>query len=495
MDAPLVAFAPPPVVTSPDVASPASVPLHLPWGGTIAGSSFATLILGLLPSEGESEGSVPVSAPADANPEGTAQKEGDGTGPVAAVSVLLSPVPALAISSSEVPQGAPPSSGLTGNSAEPAARRLFAAALPSGAVSELAGRGTLAEGPSPATGPGSGLPDGSGGALGDEVPEAGGNIRAESPPLRPSSDGERAELPLSDRGETPPPAERPEGASGALLLSKAEGETSFLPTTDAPAPEPPPPGPPAGDSRAVRTVGSARMSEPHSHAPVGGEGRPEHGTRPGRGPEVRDLVQALPPTERGARGLPRAAEEARAHADEHSAVQRSVAAPGSTPPAGAHSSAPAASDETGATLPEAATLPEPLRPVVDAVVELDRQGSEARIQLDPPELGDVVIRIQRGADGLHIDVRVDRPETLQLFVAHRAAFEAQLGQRGLALAGLAIDLAGNGTGRRSGQGHEPPIRADGSFGALLGIESRPVSPLQRRARLAYNPDGRLVAWA
>jgi len=331
-----------------------------------------------------------------------------------------------------------------------------------------------------------------------DTPMPGSSPAAPAPP----EDALAAATPSAPAGLTVPALEA-EGP--APLAGERSGETPPLPPVTSAAeslsdveeplagPRAPPPESPEGEGRAVRTVGSAPQE-----VPPGDEAAAVQ--RPGRGPVVAQLVHALDPEERGVRGSPRASETALAHADSRSAVQRSV------PPSEGVPSAPApapilqsASQPNAAPLPaaapQAASLPEPMRPVADAVVELGKGGREARIRLDPPELGDVVVRIQRGPEGLHIDVRVDRPETLQLFTVHRASFELQLSQRGLAVAGLAIDLGSGGAGGDGAGDDDPPIRADGGFGELLGIEKPAPSPLQRRARLAYNPDGRLVLWA
>ncbi len=472
MDAPLAAFSAP--VTLPDAPLWVVLAPQAPQAGAAGGSAFAALLLDLLPAEGDPAGVLPVRDPAAGAAEDSPSHDDHAAEAAPALPALLAALPSFAVSSPEAPEEAQTFSGSAGDgTVAPLARGVLPnAGLPSGAVSGPAGPelpadhaplATASESESYAAGR-SGAPEGA-------TPEV--------------SDGSRAE------GASPPVPS--EGMGRDLPPMEGGGGTSFDPAANAAPPEPPPPEPPTDDSRAVRTVGSAQTNEPPADGLA--DGSREQQPQSARRTEVRDLVQALPPVERGARGLPRADEAARVHADEHSAVQRAAASGSAAPPSAVRQMAPAAGEWAGTNPPEAPVLPEPLRPVADAVVELDRRGSEARIQLDPPELGDVVIRIQRSADGLHIDVRVDRPETLQLFTAHRAAFEAQLGQRGLAVAGLAIDLAGSGTGGRGSQEEELPVRADGSFGALLGVDAPRVSPLQRRARLAYNPDGRLVLWA
>lgn len=472
MDAPLTVL--PARVASSDVSLWPALASQAPQAGAAGGSAFAALLLDLLPAEGDTAGVLPVPDPAAGAAEDSPSHDDHAAGAVPALPALLAALPSLAVSSPEAPPEAQTFSGSAGDGTEaPSAGGVLPnAGLPGGAVSGPAGAELAADHAPSATGS-------------ESESSAAGRSGAPEGATPEVSEGARAE------GASPPVPS--EGMGRDLPPTEGDGGTSFHPAGNAAPPEPSPPEPPTGGLRAVRTVGSAQTSEPPADGLA--DGPREQQPQSARRTEVRDLVQALPPVERGARGLPRAAEAARVHADEHSAVQRAAASGSAAPPSAVRHMAPAAGEGAGTNPPEAPVLPEPLQPVADAVVELDRGGSEARIRLDPPELGDVVIRVQRGAEGLHIDVRVDRPETLQLFTAHRAAFEAQLGQRGLAVAGLAIDLAGSGTGGRGRQEEDLPVRADGSFGALLGIEAPRVSPLQRRARLAYNPDGRLVLWA
>jgi len=216
----------------------------------------------------------------------------------------------------------------------------------------------------------------------------------------------------------------------------------------------------AAEPRAVRTVGSARGVQS------------ERGVR--RGPEVAEAVHELVPRERGADGAPRGL-GIEAQPAAHGSVTGEVRV---EPPA----------TEAGEQAPPAP--PRFVEQVVDAVVELE-SDREARVHLDPPELGDVLLRLRLDAGSLHVDIRVERFEALQLFVVHRPLLEQQLGGRGFVLGGLALALASDGSGDTGrGGAFSRDREAESSAGAAgwEPSERRRFGTLRRR----FNPNGTLT---
>lgn len=485
-----------------------------------ASSAFVTLLVDLLATNAEVEGSAsenpswtaqgaPVSEPPDA-------EEGPATAPNA-VAWSVSPL---------LPVTAPVVGAVKGQAPEASATADPQMAIP--AASGVSRSPDLPTADEPGIAPSAARPDASGTpqpvqadtlgiAQSTEWTDSAGDVegaysglaegiasesqepqRASQAPLQnqPPAEGSSVSAHVPDEAsEAAPLAATPENEP-QVSIEGTSGSLAGSATGDVVSPfaEPEGESPPASNrwdsGGAVRAVGSApeRPTEPDLVTDGVNFAR-------GRGPEVARAVDLLEPQQRGARGVPRASDVARNHADAHSALQRGEALAGlsEAPPSGSgpHSttSAPSVSPS-----PPTSSLPEPLQPVLDAIVELDRSGGEARIHLDPPELGEVFVRIHRGADGLAIEVRVERPDALQLFVTHRSAFELQLAQRGIALGGLAIDLASSWDGHAAPREDELPARADGTFAALVAGSPAP-NALQRRARLAYNPDGRLVLWA
>jgi uncharacterized membrane protein YgcG len=105
----------------------------------------------------------------------------------------------------------------------------------------------------------------------------------------------------------------------------------------------------------------------------------------------------------------------------------------------------------------------PAHQVAAALVQITHSpsGSAVTLRLDPAELGQVQIRIERGADGTStVHVTAERPETLRLLVAdqpqlHRTLDSAGLPQEGrsLSLSLATPDTANNGaTDRGTGGG-------------------------------------------
>jgi len=141
--------------------------------------------------------------------------------------------------------------------------------------------------------------------------------------------------------------------------------------------------------------------------------------------------------------------------------------------------------------PQPAPAPPALEQVARAVIErVGQGGGEARIRLDPPDLGQVVIRVRIDGDHVRVEVRAERPEAMQLLRDHTVDLSSLLGGRGLDLSDVFV-----GMGRGGGQafdGDRPWQNgrgADGEFAELLGIDGGDAVKQHIRLRETYNPDG------
>lgn len=126
------------------------------------------------------------------------------------------------------------------------------------------------------------------------------------------------------------------------------------------------------------------------------------------------------------------------------------------------------------------------------VEQMDQGGGVARLVLDPPELGEIVIRVTTGGDVIRIDVRVDRPETAALLRERQIDLTSLLGERGLDLAELSLSTGSRpGFERELGEGADDP--APGFREILIGENPPAVeTETHNRLRAAYNPDGALL---
>ncbi|GAB4326162.1 MAG: hypothetical protein Kow0010_09130 [Dehalococcoidia bacterium] len=131
-----------------------------------------------------------------------------------------------------------------------------------------------------------------------------------------------------------------------------------------------------------------------------------------------------------------------------------------------------------------------------AIVEsLEAGGGEVRIQLDPPELGEVTIRVVADGDSVQLVIRAERPEVAHLFRQAQPDLASLLAQRGLDLADVFVGN-GRGEGQRSWDG-QPESRGEpgADFAGVLaggGVEHAAALSRHNRVRAAYNPDGALV---
>lgn len=158
----------------------------------------------------------------------------------------------------------------------------------------------------------------------------------------------------------------------------------------------------------------------------------------------------------------------------------------------------AATSETTAQQPVAARfvdLPPAVRQVGRALIEsLSRGGGEARVRLDPPELGEVTIIVKLHGAHVELDVHAERPEAAQLLRDHANDLSSLLSRHGME---LHVDVqAGGAWGQQrrphqdgdAAAGRQRPV--PGQFAEILGIgPALSGADLGSRLRAAYNPDG------
>lgn len=214
-------------------------------------------------------------------------------------------------------------------------------------------------------------------------------------------------------------------------------------------------------------------------------GRVRPGPEPLAGEEQTRVVRTVGNAEsRGEAPIP-AAEE-RPHPVSAVGLATAAAAPGAQP-AGPANGIPFREPVTPVPVAEQAS-----RAIVESIAG---DGGEVTFVLDPPELGEVTIRVVAEGERVKLIVRVDRPEVAHLFRQAEADLTALLAQRGLELSDLFV---GNDRGNGQAPGHSQPDsqrNAGTDFAAILGgdagLEQASVDR-HNRIRAAYNPDGALV---
>jgi len=166
-------------------------------------------------------------------------------------------------------------------------------------------------------------------------------------------------------------------------------------------------------------------------------------------------------------------------------------------PAAATGPAPAAQQPQAEApaRPAAAPTPVPLArapQTVESVIKLasSRGVTQARIALDPPELGSIEIRLRSTSEGVVARVIADAPQAAQTLQHAAAELRRSLEQQGVNLLGLDIGHSGDehaasgthgqGAGTRGGSGD-----GDGAAGDMGGEETSSETSLRL-------PDGVLV---
>lgn len=317
-------------------------------------------------------------------------------------------------------------------------------------------------------------PEGSQGASAETIEDASGSAPAgflASAPSEPATSPPAAPLDVDAGQATEAPG--PSGDQPSLPPS-GTGAPVETPTADVAMPpaESARPGPaeaaepPAGDTApategVVRSVGNASQSAPG-----------QRDSHPGRKPE-------------DARPLPRASANGIAHAAPNSAVgELRQAAPEAPTPEVAGAPAPA---------DPPAELPQQVDQVASAVIErVEAGGGEARIHLEPLELGEVTIHVRTDGDEVRIEIRAERPDAARLLRDHTQDLASLLGSRGLNLSDVNVGVGGGNAGSLFESRKDQPRPVAGEFAAVLGLDDPSSASRHNRLRAAYNPDGALL---
>ncbi len=120
-----------------------------------------------------------------------------------------------------------------------------------------------------------------------------------------------------------------------------------------------------------------------------------------------------------------------------------------------------------AAAPHAPAMPAAqIAPVLVSLPTGPSQTQRLTVRLDPPELGQLDIRVDRSvAAAPKVEIRVERPETLALLIGDQPALHRALDQAGVPAEGrlLHLSLGGpggeaqrDGTGRSAGSEHHTP---------------------------------------
>ena len=147
-------------------------------------------------------------------------------------------------------------------------------------------------------------------------------------------------------------------------------------------------------------------------------------------------------------------------------------------------------------LPAALAGPAVQHPSVERLAQavlntIEKGGGEARIHLQPRELGDVIIHIRAHGDRVEVLVQAERQEAVNVIREHATDLSGLLGQRGLNLADLNVSLGM----QQQNRGWEPTSlpnnrrRSNGEFASVLGIDEPAATATHNRLRATYNPDG------
>jgi flagellar hook-length control protein FliK len=320
-------------------------------------------------------------------------------------------------------------------------------------------------------------------------------------------------------GATPTPVDAPPGAAAPApaapglesLASTIQSEqTAGLPAAQPGAPSraaapPAAPGMPAAppattDLPAAPPGATSELAPEAAHQPDVGPAPPDGAPPPTHQGVVRTVGNAppqpdLPPgvavrveqRPAGDRPLPRASEQAILQAAPNSAVAQ------------LRDAAPAAPTAPAPPAPPAAEPPPSIQnfdSVATAVFEhVESGGGEARLHLEPADLGEIIIRLQARHDSVHVDIFAETPEAVGLLREAASDLSSLLGQRGMSLDGLSIELGarhdGSPDGRTDGQGPGQTPQP-GEFAAILGIDDPAATSRHLRLRAAYNPDGALL---
>ncbi len=113
-------------------------------------------------------------------------------------------------------------------------------------------------------------------------------------------------------------------------------------------------------------------------------------------------------------------------------------------------------------IPEQSNLRQLTADVRGLIVRLvETGGSEARLSLEPPELGSVHVRVVEHDGALRLMFEVQSRAVRDALVANQSQLSGALGEQGLELTNFTVDVrTGRGDGQFTGSGSPTPHRAD-----------------------------------
>ena len=333
--------------------------------------------------------------------------------------------------------------------------------------------------------PAPGTSVGGGGAAEPSAEAVGVDLAPGTVPLLPV-EGDQVAPDAEDTQAAPPADVHPTEAPAVELAAPSSAPAVFTPEVLAEQPgalevaQPPAESDPPAAAEANGEAPSAPPAEANLESVVRPVGNAETNTEAQPG-------LANPERKPGSdRPVPRASERAieRAAANSAAGALRAEA----PADAGTPAPAPAPDPAAAAFAPETAPQVEHIARTVIETVETG--GGEARIHLDPVDLGEVTIHVHTDGAEVRVDVRAERPEAMQLLRDHTHDLSALLGDRGLNLSDVNVGL-GRGNGGQPfaehQQGRERPLA--GEFAAIFGTPEAPSLERHHRLRAAYNPDG------
>ncbi len=143
--------------------------------------------------------------------------------------------------------------------------------------------------------------------------------------------------------------------------------------------------------------------------------------------------------------------------------------------------------------PQPVETPPAVQQVSRAVLErLEQGGGEARLHLEPVDLGSITIHVRAHGDRVTVEIQADRGEAMRLLRDHTQDLSQLLGGRGLHLADVSVGLGtshpeSQQQGQQDGRPRNEPV--PGGFASLLGLDLAAEVGRHNRLRAAYNPDG------
>lgn len=106
------------------------------------------------------------------------------------------------------------------------------------------------------------------------------------------------------------------------------------------------------------------------------------------------------------------------------------------------------------------------------------------VELHPAELGRIEVNLQFHADGVGVQMTVDRRETFDSFTRDRSGLEQQLSQAGINLGSGGLNLRfGSPSGRPMPGERTASVRSGYVAAAQPVSSSRPASPIRRDGRV------------